>query len=51
VDDHQQAHVVRINQDGTVQHVCTEALRSARGCTDSIDEAVPFTVPNEQIAS
>ena len=46
VDDHQLAHVVRINRDGgTAQHVCrAELLVDEERCTGD-DETVPFTGP------
>jgi hypothetical protein len=45
VDDHQQAHVVRIcRDDGTAQHVCAGRPFEAERCTGD-DEAVPYQPP------
>ena len=47
VDDHQQAHAVRVSRrDGTAQHVCRpELLVEACSCDD---DAVPYTAPENE---
>jgi hypothetical protein len=42
VDDHQQAHVVRVRRDGTAQHVCGSADPVAVEWCAGADEAVPY---------
>ena len=47
VDDSQRAHVVRINRDGTAQHVCSpELLIEQCALLDAIEE-----VPGDQASS
>src|SRR5262249_49529115 len=47
VDDHQQVHAVRINRDGTAQHVCgsTTSLVATEQCAGN-NEAASYATPN-----
>jgi len=48
VDDCRRAHVVRVHQDGTAQHVCSSAIPIAVDC-DGDTTAATFSVATDEI--